>query len=293
MGVDAGKDRRAGRETTESVNVTKSENRIVGIVLAKNEDRFIERAIENAAGFCDHWIFADHGSSDQTPAMMEKWASQLPSAEFHRIGESSESHELLQRYVGEDHWVFGLDGDEVYDPRGLARLRRRILDGEFASQWMILGHALHVTEISDDYRWASGHASPPCRSMTKLYNFSAISAWGGYCPERLHGGTPVFRGSYGNELRAKLHETGPWTESDFRCLHLCFLSRSSLDGGSGPRANLMDIQGSTKLSRWISRWGRWFGWQPGSRWKDERYRRGELQKVDAAEFFLPTSAPGC
>jgi len=267
------------------VKATKSETRIVGIVLARNEDRFIERAVANATAFCDHWIFADHGSSDQTPVIMEKWAGNLPSAEIHRISKASESHALLQRYVGEDVWIFGLDGDEVYDPRGLARLRQRILSGEFDANWMILGHALHVTQISDDYRWASGHASPPCRSMTKLYNFAAISAWEGYCPERLHGGNLVFRGAYGNDQRAMLHETGPWEESDFRCLHLCFLSRSSRDNNSGPRANLMEIQGATQLSLWASRVGRWLGWRPGSRWKDERYRRGELQKVEALEFF--------
>lgn len=258
--------------------------KIVGIVLVRNEDRFLEHVLANAANFCDHWILLDNGSSDGTFEILERFAKSHASVEIHRLKEASESHGFLRRYEGTRTWVFGLDGDELYDPRGLVRLRKAIRRGDFSREWMLLGHVLHVTKWDAAGRAATGHTTPPCRSMTKLYNFAAIKRWSGYCPERLHGGKPEFRSGFSNSRRRFLHDEGPWDSADFRCLHLCFERRSSIDE-TPTRANLMEIQGSTRSSRLTGRLRMLFGAAPAARWKDERYRRGEAVTISTADFF--------
>lgn len=266
-----------------------SEPRIVGIVLARNEDLFVGRAVRNAAAFCDEWILCDHGSTDRTGAVLEDLASELPSARLHRISHPRESHELLKRFCGTNTWVFGVDGDEIYDPAGLVRMRERLMRGEFHDSWMILGNALHVTALAEDNTTAAGHLSPPCRSMTKLYNFAAIESWDGNCPERLHGGEPVFREGYSAAARRNLHEETDWDGADFRCLHLCFLPRSSRDAPGAVRRNIMETYGSSRREAWMNAWKRFFSGKPDSKWKNDRYRRGPEVRVDARPFLMANS----
>jgi hypothetical protein len=255
---------------------------IVGIVLARNEDIFIRRAIENAAAFCDAWIFCDHDSQDGTADILKDLAASLPRAEYHRIAHPSESHDLIAPYAGSDSWIFGLDGDEIYEASRLARLRSRIVAGKFHNDWMLLGNVLHVTALDISAASATGHLAPPSRSMTKLYNFSHLQQWPGPCPERLHGGTPVFKEGRSADARRMLYGEASWEDADFRCLHLCFLHRSSLDKDDAPRTNIMEQNAMTPLRRVLS-----FvtGSSPAQGWKQERYGRGPAVTVDASEFF--------
>lgn len=254
--------------------------RITGVVLVRNEDLTVGRAVRNAADFCDDWIFCDHQSTDGTQAILRQLAAEVPSGRVHGIVHPRESHELIRDFAGQDRWIFGLDGDEIYDPSGLARLRARLLAGEFADHWMILGNVLHVTRIDEVHGCAWGHLAPPCRSMTKLYNFSAIDAWGGYCVERLHGGSPAFRRGFDASKRLAMYETTPWESSDFRCLHLCFQARSSADARGGARPNIMETLGPSRWLEWLAPWRRM-----RARWKYERYRRGSEVTVDVRPFL--------
>jgi len=263
-------------------DLIKALSRIIGIVLVKNEDRFLRQAVMNASAFCDHWIFADNGSDDATPDILADLAGSLPSSEVHVSCNPAESHRLLEHFAGSDTWIFGLDGDEIYDASGLKNMRCRLLSGEFSHSWMVLGNVVHVTTLDTENMAAFGHASPPSRSMTKLYNFGAINSWGGYCPERLHGGTPSFRRGYSSVHRTALHENTVWEEADFRCLHVCFLRRSSRDASGTVRPNLMDIQGGSRLPKRIAAF---LGWAKNAKWKDERYRRGPLVRVSTEGFF--------
>ena len=56
---------------------------------------------------------------------------------------------------------------------------------------MILGNVLNCITFNPAIGQAGGYLAPPCRSMTKLYNFNAIESWAGPCPERLHGGDGI------------------------------------------------------------------------------------------------------
>lgn len=260
--------------------------RVTGILLVKDEDLFVERVVRNALGFCDDFILVDNGSTDGTSGILQGLAGEFSGrVAYHRVSHPRVSHELIAPLAGSDCWVFAVDGDEIYDPSGLVRLRGRLEAGEFDRDWVVFGNVLNVRELDAGRRVARGHMAPPCRSMTKLYNFGAIKAWHGPCHERLHGGRVEFRDGFHEGLRRNLHEITPWDGADFRCLHLCFLRRSSLEPEQPkPRINIMDRYARGWRRHADACWRRLCGKEPID-WKEQRYGRGPLVEVDATAFF--------
>ncbi len=258
--------------------------KIVGILLAKNEERFVERAVRNALDFCDEFLAVDNGSTDRTPEILKSLeATSGGRLKYHRASHPRVSHELIAGLAGSKTWVFGVDADEIYDPAGLGRFRTRLERGEFDGDWCLFGNVLNVRRLEGSF--AEGHLAPPCRSMTKLYNFSAIHAWNGPCLERLHGGRVIFREGYGDHLRRDFHQVTSWEDADFRCLHVCFLPRSPVDSQSrGPRKNIMDMYNWSVRKALGEMWNRLRG-KPEIDWKEQRYGRGPLVKRDVSAFF--------
>lgn len=251
---------------------------IVGIVLVRNEDLHVERAVRNVAAFCDRLFLCDHGSRDGTPAILEQLAREQPNTFFHRLSHPRESHELIKPFCGTNTWIFGVDGDEIYDPAGLMKFREKIVAGEFSGVWRMKGNVVHVVSLEDNS--ARGFAAPPSRSITKLYNFSAIRSWNGDTVERLHGGRIEFAPGWNDAMKHNLQDDTPWEDSPLRCLHLCFLPRSTRDERGTTRANIMETYGAG-----------WRGWlrklvRSGD-WKKAHYRMGPEVTVDARPFFQP------
>ena len=104
---------------------------IVAIMLVKNEDLFIKTVLENILGFCDRIHVADHHSTDKTPQIIGQLAAEHPKIEYRCVDHVSESHDMIADYAGTETWVIGVDGDEVYDPEGLKRLREEIFAGQY------------------------------------------------------------------------------------------------------------------------------------------------------------------
>jgi hypothetical protein len=148
------------------------------------------------------------------------------------------------------------------------------------------GNVLHCLELELTAGRATGHAALPSRSVTKLYNFAAIASWDGDTVERLHGGAIRFHPGFHDAMKRNLQEELSWDESPLRCLHLCFLRRSSQEKERAPvRENIMEIHRggvSGKLRRLANRM---LGRGGRSRWKQNHYCRGPLLTVDIAPFF--------
>lgn len=255
---------------------------ILGIVLVRNEDRFLGQALANVSAFCDRFLLFDNDSRDNSPEILARFAASHPAAVLTTIGNPGDSHTALAPFAGTRTWVFGVDGDELYDPQGLATLKPRLVAGEFDAWWMLSGHCLHVEEL--DAKQAVGFMAPPSRTITKLYNFAAIDAWPGRSHERLHGGRPAFRPGFDATQKYPLHEKISWDASPLRCLHTCFLRRSSLDPEHPhPRMNIDELaQARPVWKRLLSALVR--RGSP-STWKRERYRRGSRVQVNPAPFF--------
>jgi glycosyltransferase involved in cell wall biosynthesis len=257
--------------------------RIVGIGLFRDEDRFVERAVRSVFGFCDELILVDHRSKDRTPEILELLAAESPiPTSVYRFRDPRRSHDLIAGYAGAKVWVFGVDGDELYDPEGLRRFRPRLIAGEFDDWWLIRSNALHAVELDELARTARGYMAPPAPSMVKLHNFALIQSWDGIHHQRLHG-TEGLRFKPGHEARKlELGKQYSWDDSPLRCLHVCFLRRSSRDRNDGARPNIGDRTAPARLP--FRAWRRLRGEAP--RWKLEHYREGSLHVV-STEPFLP------
>ena len=262
--------------------------KIVGIVLVINEDRFIEPVVRNIAGFCDEIIVADdYRTRDRTGEIVKRLAAEEPKISYRKILRVGASHGMIAGYADSDTWIFAVDGDEIYDPAGLERFRRRLEAGEFSEWWCVFGNVLNCVWLDEQGHWAKGYLAPPCRSMTKLYNFSLIRAWDGPCRERLHGGNIRFHDGYDASLRRDLLREVDWEEADFRCLHTCFLSRSSLEKNANKvRLNIMDRAGLPWWRRMLK------GRDDYVPWKMRKYARGDETTVDVRAFFPGTAQPG-
>ena len=268
-----------------TTNCAYSSKRIIGILLVRNEERFVEQAVRNVIDFCDPLLLVDHQSSDQTVSILQPLRDVYPEkVSLHQIQYPAQSHELLQPFVGSDTWVFGVDGDELYDPERLASFRKKILAGEFDLEWMVLGNVLHVDQLDEEHHKASGYLAPPSRSITKLYDFAAIDAWKGNTVERLHGGRPEFRPGFHEQKKRLLHHEYSWEQSPLRCLHLCFLQRSSVEL-SEQRRNIMEISARRGMGFFKRIARALFHVPEPASWKQQHYQRGERQTVDASLFF--------
>lgn len=263
---------------------------IVGIILIRNEDRFIRQVITNIIRFCDRIIVCDNGSTDDTVSEVKTFLSHHDHISLHHVTDPSISHDLLKPYVGTDTWVFGVDGDELYDPHGLAELKSGLQAGLYDRWWAIFGNVLNCSRLDLITDTAEGYLSPPCRSMTKLYNFNILRSWSGKCPQRLHGGSPVFREGFDATLRYGMHKETTWESSIFRCLHMCFLPRSSKDkigeNEEPARCNISESMQQRWPLRMLHRWLK-HPLRSISSYKNEKYRRGPLVSIDTRPFFRP------
>ena len=247
---------------------------IVGLSLVRDEERFVERVLRNALALCDRILVADHGSRDRTPEILAVLAREDPRVEVHAVAHPAGAHDLVAPLAGRDLWVFGVDGDEVYDPEGLAALRRRLLDGELDDWFSISAGAVHCVEVDLESGWARGYPAPPARGLTKLYNFAALEAWEGPVPERLHGGSARFKPGFDGSRRNEEFFEQNWDRSVLRCLHMCFVRRSSLDPKDGPRPNPLDV---------VER--RMLGVRRRRQRKELGYAKGDLVTVPTGPFF--------
>jgi hypothetical protein len=260
---------------------------IVGIVLVRNEDVYVEQAIRNIAKFCDRIHAVDHVSTDGTWGILQELARELQHLEVRRTHHADESHRLIEGYAGTDAWVFGVDGDELYDPDRLAALRDDLLGGAYAEVFKIASNVVNCVEVDRAAATATGYPSPPSRSITKLYNFAAIQSWAGDGSERLHGGTIAFQPGYGEASVDNIGERLTWDETPLRCLHMCFVRRSSADPAElVARPILMEsgLHDRTPFGALKRRALRRRG-PSVSAWKQEKYMRGDLVTVDASPFL--------
>ena len=207
--------------------------KILGISLVKNEDLYIKRAVENILDFCDEIIILDNYSSDNTWNIISDLSSKHNHLTSLRWENPMDSGKVLNPYIGEDYWVFGVDGDEIYDREGLRVLRGQLLSGVYKNTYCIKGHCLHCNSINFDSATAEGWDCPPSRAITKLYNFSLIDSY--HQNERLHGSCTLKDGYSPIPFNLTDQTDTDWDSSPLRCLHAAFVPRSSLDSSHDAR----------------------------------------------------------
>lgn len=247
--------------------------KIIAIVMVKNEERFIGGVIRNILAFCDKIIVIDTGCTDQTIEEIRKVDDIEDPLKVHLIREPdlTKTHRIAERYLGAGHWIFGVDGDEIYDPGMLLRMRVRIMSREFDNAYQVKGMYLHATEYTKDGK-LSGYFGPPSHNPTKLYNFANIEEWPSDGHTLFHPKAKTFaKGSH------KMPVVESWYNSDLRCLHMRFFQRSRQESREeeGRRLTPEDVAGyGSKKDR------------GGTNESNERlqYQIGEIVTVDTAPF---------
>jgi glycosyltransferase involved in cell wall biosynthesis len=260
--------------------------KIIGIVLVKNEDLFIQQALQNILDFCDEIIVLDNNSTDATFGILEEIKKTSPQKiQLHKISNIKLSHRYIEQYANTDTWIFAVDGDEIYDKAGLHKLKEEIISGTYNNYWKIFGNCIHVTKINQDKSQVFGYLAPPSRSITKLYNFNLIKDWKEYT-ERLHGTKMNFKDGCNENQALLLHDLYDWDKSHFKCLHMCFLKRSSADlfkvsTRFNPLENTKFYFPFVNFLRNITK-GK-FSLQ--SSYKLEKYKRGKITELNSTLFF--------
>ena len=267
----------------------------VAVFLVHNEDVFVEQALRNVASVCDRIFVVDHLSTDDTPEILGRLADELDHVSVLRSSDARESQRVLEPYAGTSTWALGVDGDELYDPEGLARLRADFEGGAHADMFRLKAHVLNCDELDEATGVASGWLAPPSRPVTKLFNLAAVESWTG-CLERMHDGHAVFRPGFDWDAMRYLSEGSDWESDPLRMVHTCFLRRSSRDAddaprrslpetaawsrGRGPRGVLDRLRRRRHIDPRIKEYTR-----AGTTWKQEWYARGPRVTVDARPFL--------
>jgi hypothetical protein len=129
--------------------------------------------------------------------------------------------------------------------------------------------------------------APPGRTATKLFNFAAIDSWRG-CAQRLHGGDIKFKQGFAETRQYRTFEHTSWDHSDFRCLHMAFVRRSSLQTQQdAARPNVSESWAGGWRARIRRAAGLVCRTPPASTYKQESYRRGDRTTVGTRAFFTP------
>lgn len=268
---------------------------VIGLVLVHNEDVHVERAVRNVVDFCDRIHIVDHLSNDETPEIVRELAREFDHIDVRRTWDARVSHRVLEPYVGTKTWVIAVDGDELFDPAGLVRLRGQLEEGRHDDAFLLKAHVLNCDQLDVDRRTAAGWMAPPSRPVTKFYNLYAFTSWTN-APEKLEGGARVYRAGFNGESWRYLANEFEWDEDPLRMLHLCFLRRSSRDEGDPTRGrlNIAELQTYRRgLRGAVYRALRRPQPNPDLReavarsgnWKSEKFKKGDYVEVDAAPFL--------
>src|SRR5437764_1444707 len=109
--------------------------------------------------------------------IVSRLARELDHVSAVRVAHAARSHDLVLPYVGTDTWVLSPDGDEIFDPEGLRRLRAELEAGVYDEWFRLFPAMLHCVELDAAELTATGYLAPPARSGPKLFNFAALRSW--------------------------------------------------------------------------------------------------------------------
>ncbi|MFN3615042.1 MAG: hypothetical protein ACK4WC_10850 [Rubrimonas sp.] len=265
---------------------------IRGLMLVRNEDFLAPWALMNALPACDEFLVLDNGSDDRTREGLEAAARAEARIRIVTVPDAYDTHRFVEPWAREDVWVLNVDGDELYDPAGLAAMRPRLQAGAFDDWWRLSFRTVHAWTLDLDAGRARGFDSPPNRRLPKLFNFGAIEAWDQGRHERLHGKDMVFRP--GHRLDGIMPEDPDWDRGLLRCLHLCFMPRSSAAPEQGDAPNPSELRKAARPLRRLRDMALGlFGVAPAPRpsYKQRHYGQGPLIEVDVSAFSRPSACP--
>lgn len=270
---------------------------IIGVCLIRNEEHFVAWSIMNAIEYCDRILVLDNRSTDRTRSIVEAISGLHSHVEIVDVDDAYDTHRHIEPFVGTRTWVSAIDGDEIYDPIGLSRLRRQIHKGELDSYWALYPHALHLMKANLTEARASGYATPDAKFGMRCFNLDAMVRWHPGRHERLHGlKSIILKPGYSRQDVFMASEHDSWDEASYRCLHLCFMPRSSLDQRTDTNVELSGRHNPSQEMKSGSPWRKLRNavmkrLDPGhamkTNYKYKHYAKGPVREFDIAAFGTP------
>ncbi|MER6738968.1 glycosyltransferase [Streptomyces puniciscabiei] len=108
------------------MNIPARHPRIVGCVIAKDEERFLKECLLSLRSICDRVIVVDTGSSDRTRDIAHEKADTVADHPFTNDFSAARNHALA--LVDQADWILFLDADERLNPDQAKRLRSDLED---------------------------------------------------------------------------------------------------------------------------------------------------------------------
>lgn len=189
--------------------------RLTVVILTKNEERHIQRALRSVGSIADRCVVVDSGSTDGTVAIAE--ASGAMVLQNRWVNHATQFNWALDQLPQDTEWVMRLDADEIVTEQLAEEINRKIpnlgseIDGVYISRRMkFLGHSI---------RWGGLF---PIRVM-RIFRHGK-----GRCENRwmdehviVHGGIENFNGEIVDD---NLNSLTWWTEK-----HNAYASREVVD----------------------------------------------------------------
>ncbi len=263
-----------------------SNRKIIGLCPVYNEDIYIKYVIVNIAEFCDEIIVLDNESTDETAKILKCLASRFKHIEIKRVTDITRFLDYVQSYIGTNTWMICADGDEIYDPIGLKKIRTNILNGKFQKYYELRGFFFHAYKLDISSRIAKGYMAPPAKEPSKLYNLSMIDEWKPDGTAHLHARIKFNNSRYNIKSSAYvLNEKNKWDNCNYRCLHVRFLKRSSTEpdfikGYENVNSRFLGIRlnPSDKMNKYYKGKKVIYDYRL-------KYRVGKRVKIDVSRFF--------
>lgn len=134
-------------------------------VIARNEEKNIERCLKSVVGLVDEIIFVDTGSDDGTVEIAKKFTGKIFHFEWN--GNHSDAKNFALSKAARE-WILSLDADETISQRDFERIRELVKENEF------LGFSLiqrNYTNKIGGFEWVSSK-DDNYEESTIAYGFS-------------------------------------------------------------------------------------------------------------------------
>jgi glycosyltransferase involved in cell wall biosynthesis len=214
------------------------------VILTKNEEHHITRALASVSGIADRCVVVDSGSEDRTVELAEEAGAVILMHPF--VTQARQFNWALDQLPDETEWVLRLDADEVVTPELANQIRDTLPSLGFKTQGVYLARRMHF--LGRRIRWGGVF---PIRVM-RLFRHGA-----GRCEDRwmdehilVDGATADLSGEI---IDDNLNSLTWWTEK-----HNSYASREvvdllNLEYGFMSHETVADLRGGQQagVKRWL------------------------------------------
>lgn len=123
------------------------ENSISACIIAKNEERNIEKSIKSLEGFVDEIIVVDTGSEDKTIELAQKFGAKVFKYEWKKNFSEARNFSLTK---ATKNWIFFIDCDEIIINKNL-NLIKNTIDDKFDGYGIVI-HNIIEGKIKGSFR---------------------------------------------------------------------------------------------------------------------------------------------